>query len=80
MEPLKAIVKKHAPEKANVVIPSSGNLLELPYEDNYFDYTAVNGVLIHLANMDELKSGFKEASSLTKKNGFINVKKITKFI
>src|SRR5450631_1219818 len=38
----------------------SGSVVEIPYGDKLFDFTAINGVLIHLANMAEIEKGFME--------------------
>tara|TARA_B100000965_G_C19600036_1_gene762047 strand:+ start:951 stop:1868 length:918 start_codon:yes stop_codon:yes gene_type:complete len=48
----------------------SGNILEIPYENNFFDFVTINGVLIHLNNVDEIKKAFKEGSRVLKPGGY----------
>lgn len=71
IEPLKKVVKENVSENFEALITRTGNLLELPYEKEIFDYTSVNGVLIHMNNMDEVKYGFKEAARVTKQDGYL---------
>lgn len=47
-----------------------GNVLNLPYEDESFDFVAVNGVLVHLKDMNEIESGFVEGVRVCKKGGY----------
>lgn len=47
-----------------------GSVLEMPFEDGKFDFTAINGVLIHLSNMTEVLRGFREGARVTKKGGW----------
>jgi ubiquinone/menaquinone biosynthesis C-methylase UbiE len=49
---------------------SHGDVLNLPYKDNYFDFVAVNGVFPHLKNLHQVERGFKEGARVTKKNGY----------
>ena len=49
----------------------TGNLLKIPYDDNYFDLTCCNGVLAHLHNLDEVKKAIGELGRVTKPNGFL---------
>lgn len=44
-----------------------GNVLELDYEDRSFDLVACNGVLLHLADMDEVEHGFAECARIAKR-------------
>jgi ubiquinone/menaquinone biosynthesis C-methylase UbiE len=48
----------------------SGSVTTLPYEDNRFDYVSINGVLIHLADMEEIEKGFAEGARVTKPGGY----------
>ena len=43
--------------------------LKIPYEDNFFDFVTINGVLIHLNNMDEIES-FREGARVLKPGGY----------
>ena len=47
-----------------------GNVLELPYEDEQFDFVAINGVLLHLKDMDEIRLGFAEGARVCKRGGY----------
>lgn len=51
----------------------SGSVLELPCEDNSFDFVCCHGVLLHLNNFDEVEKGFKELSRICKKGGYLYV-------
>ena len=47
-----------------------GSLLNIPFEDNYFDFVSINGVLIHLNNVQEIKDAFKEGARVLKQGGY----------
>lgn len=47
-----------------------GNVVDLPYEDGSFDLVAINGVLVHLKDMDEIERGFAEGVRVCKKGGY----------
>ena len=49
----------------------SGSLLQMPFSDHSFDFVSVDGVLIHLADMDLVKQGFNEAARTVKPGGFL---------
>lgn len=48
-----------------------GNLLDIPYPDEYFDFVICHGVLLHLNNLKEVKQAFSELSRVTKRNGLL---------
>ena len=48
----------------------SGNILKIPYNDNFFDFVTINGVLIHLNNVDEIKTAFMEGARVLKSGGY----------
>lgn len=48
-----------------------GSVTSIPYDDGSFDFVAVNGVLIHLENMEEIKKGFIDAARVTADNGVL---------
>jgi SAM-dependent methyltransferase len=50
---------------------SVGSVLSLPYPDDRFDYVSVNGVLLHLADMQEVEDGFAEGARVTRKGGYL---------
>lgn len=50
---------------------TSGNILELPYPDNEFDFVSCHGVMIHLNTIDEVKKAFSELTRVTKNNGYL---------
>ena len=54
----------------NNVKMDPGNILKLNYKKNYFDFVAVNGVLPHLKNKNEIKKGFAEGAKVCKKGGY----------
>lgn len=49
----------------------SGSILEIPYEDEYFDFVACHGVLLHLNNFEEVKIAFNELARVTKPGGYL---------
>ena len=57
----------------NDVTLQTGNILKIPYDDSYFDFTCCNGVLAHLHNLDEVKKAIGELSRVTKPNGFLYI-------
>jgi ubiquinone/menaquinone biosynthesis C-methylase UbiE len=48
----------------------AGNVVDLPYEDNSIDFVAINGVLVHLKDMDEIERGFAEGVRVCKPGGY----------
>ena len=48
----------------------SGSVLSIPYPDEYFDFVAINGVLVHLDSMEEILKGFSEGARVCKKGGY----------
>ncbi len=52
------------------VILKSGNVLQVPYADQSFDFVAINGVLVHLDTMEEVRKGFAEGARCTKDGGY----------
>jgi ubiquinone/menaquinone biosynthesis C-methylase UbiE len=53
----------------NKVFLRSGSVLELPYEDEEFDFVVCHGVLLHLNSLDEVTKAFKELARVTKQGG-----------
>ncbi len=49
---------------------NAGNVVDLPYEDESIDFVAINGVLVHLKDMDEIERGFAEGVRVCKKGGY----------
>ncbi len=49
---------------------NAGNVVDLPYEDESIDFVAINGVLAHLKDMDEMERGFAEGVRVCKKGGY----------
>ena len=47
----------------------SASVLELPFEDESFDFTVCHGVLLHLNSLDEVRQAFAELARVTKKGG-----------
>jgi len=50
---------------------NSASVLDIPYEDNYFDFVASHGVLLHLNNMNEVETAFRELARVTKPGGYL---------
>ena len=48
-----------------------GNLLNIPFKDNYFDYTLCIAALHHLSTKDHRQKAVNELARITKKNGKI---------
>lgn len=70
--PLSAALKSRGvPE--NKVKYVSGSTDKLPFPDNSFDITFSNGVLMHLASMDQIKKAFRELARVTKPGGYFYV-------
>jgi len=61
-------LKKYGVSKNDVTF-TSGNVLKIPYDDDFFDFVACHGVLLHLNNMDEVKTAFSELTRVTKQGG-----------
>jgi ubiquinone/menaquinone biosynthesis C-methylase UbiE len=47
----------------------SGSITQIPFPDNYFDFVACHGVIIHLSDINEANLAFSELSRVTKKGG-----------
>lgn len=60
--------KEGLPESAYTL--KAGNILDLPFPDDSFDFVAINGVLIHLETMDDIVKGFHNGASKTKSGGY----------
>jgi SAM-dependent methyltransferase len=68
IEPTQKVLRKHGATNIKLV---PGNALNLPFQDDEFDFAACHGVLIHLANMDEVRQAFAELARITKRNGWL---------
>ena len=69
-EPLKNNLINNNIDVSNVFL-KTGSVLEIPIEDNCFDFTAINGVLIHLKSLEDIKNGCTEGARITKHGGFM---------
>jgi len=49
----------------------TASVLEIPYEDNHFDFVVCHGVLLHLNNIDEVEIAFSELARVTKPGGYL---------
>lgn len=58
-------------KKKNFLIYKSQNIKKLTFENNSFDIVFLNGVLMHLQNLKDVKKSLLEAQRVVKKNGFI---------
>ena len=55
---------------SNAYSLTPGNILDLPFPDESFDFVAINGVLIHLETMADVVTGFRQGAKKTKKGGY----------
>ena len=46
------------------------NVIEIPYPDQTFDFVTINGVLVHLNDLDEVRRGFCEGARVLKSGGY----------
>ncbi len=63
-------LRKYGVPLESVMLKSS-SVLEIPYEDNEFDFVVCHGVLIHLNNIAEAKAAFAELARVTKPGGYL---------
>lgn len=49
----------------------SGSILDLPFEDNQFDFVSCHGVLLHLNTVEEVEMALKELARVTKPGGLL---------
>lgn len=47
------------------------SMLNLPYEDNFFDVVLSNGVFHNVSSLNEIELAIKETSRVLKKNGYV---------
>jgi SAM-dependent methyltransferase len=50
---------------------STGSVLDLPFEDNYFDFVSCHGVMLHPNDIDEVNIAFSELARVTKVGGYL---------
>ena len=62
------LISKGVPESTFEL--RDGNVVNLPYPDAMFDFVAVNGVLVHLKDMEEIERGFVEGARVCRKGGY----------
>lgn len=68
--PLKSHLKLKLGEKAlGKFFFSPGSTLRIPYPDDFFDVVFSNGVLMHLASVEEAEIAIKELARVTKPGG-----------
>lgn len=67
---LKIFAKKNI-NKKDFLIYKSQNVKKLTFENNSFDITFLNGVIMHLQSLSDVKKSLLEAQRVTKKNGYI---------
>jgi ubiquinone/menaquinone biosynthesis C-methylase UbiE len=70
IDPLKENLKDKKISLKNIFL-KPGDATNLKYKQEMFDFVALNGVLLHLKNINEVKKAFKEATRVTKKNGYL---------
>jgi SAM-dependent methyltransferase len=66
--PTQAVLQRYGVLKASLL---PGDVLDLPLEDESFDFVACHGVLVHLASMEEVRRGFSELARITKPGGYL---------
>jgi len=50
---------------------TSASVLDIPYDDNHFDFVACHGVLVHLNDFQEVEKAFSELSRVIKSGGHL---------
>ncbi len=70
IEPLAENIAKAGFGKEKIEL-KSGSVTKVPYASHSFDFVSVNGVLIHLENMNQIEAGFMDAARVTAKNGVL---------
>jgi ubiquinone/menaquinone biosynthesis C-methylase UbiE len=70
IEPLSANIAKAGYGRERVEL-KAGSVTQVPYPEQSFDFVSVNGVLIHLEDMDQIEAGFMDAARVTAKNGVL---------
>ena len=66
----KASIKKNGVDSSKVRF-ISGSVDALPFEDGEFDFVCCHGVLLHLANIEQVQVAFSELARVTKKGGWL---------
>lgn len=59
-------IQKLLDNKEDVI---QGNVLNLPYEENYFDYILAFGLYHNLENLENIQKAFEETARILKKGG-----------
>jgi len=54
---------------SNAISFESANVIDLPFEDESFDFVCCHGVLLHLADFEQVDMAFSELSRVLKKGG-----------
>jgi ubiquinone/menaquinone biosynthesis C-methylase UbiE len=54
---------------SNAISFESANIIDLPFDDESFDFVCCHGVLLHLADFDQVDMAFSELSRVLKKGG-----------
>jgi SAM-dependent methyltransferase len=66
----KGSLKKYGVPHEQVTL-KSGSVLDIPYGDGEFDFTACHGVLVHLNDKGEAERAMKELARVTKPGGYL---------
>lgn len=70
--PLKEALTRFGVEDGRIdYVP--GSTTSLPFADESFDIVFSNGVIMHLADMDEIRAAFSELARVTKKGGYLYI-------
>jgi len=67
---LKVFRKKNI-NKKDFLIYKSQNIKKLTFKNDSFDIVFLNGVIMHLQNLKDVKKSLLEAQRVVKKNGYI---------
>jgi len=70
IQDLKSWAKKNINQK-NFLIYKSQNIKKLTFENQTFDIVFLNGVIMHLKSLNDVKKSLLEAQRVVKKNGYI---------
>jgi ubiquinone/menaquinone biosynthesis C-methylase UbiE len=71
IEKLRNVLEKHNVLESSYEL-EQGDVRDIPYEDERFDFVSINGVLIHLSSMAEIIRGFSEGARVCRKQGYFH--------
>lgn len=69
MDKLHANLEHRGIDRSQLLL-KPGNVRDIPHPDETFDFVTINGVLIHLNNMNEIREAFREGARVLKPGGY----------